>query len=80
MITPTEYNKLPINERANILWDKGTYLETWHDHGNLKVVLYAIEEVFIEIYYLDGNEGIIEIKAWHQMPMIGRVIEGIFQN
>ncbi len=61
-----------------MLWAEGKYLETWYDYGKFKIMLYVIQETFIEVYYKVDSDNIHEIIAWNKMPMIGRVLEGVF--
>gem|GEM_PF-3822842 len=79
-MTPNEYNALKIDDRATLLWDKGQHLETWYDYGKFRILLYVLGDMFVEVYYKLDSNNIHEIKAWQNMPVVGRVLEGIFMN
>lgn len=51
----TNYDQLPINQRADILWDQGKFIEAV-ELKNFDVSLYELDNNYFEMYYsLDHN-------------------------
>ncbi|HEX8517039.1 MAG TPA: hypothetical protein VF868_12645 [Bacteroidia bacterium] len=55
------YNLLPINEKAEILWAEGKFIEAV-ELNNFDVSLYSLEDQFFEIYYSVDNSRIEKIS------------------
>jgi hypothetical protein len=55
-----EYLQWSLTDRASMLWDKGTYLETTVYYG-YTVKLYSLHSFFVEVYYSPEKEFIEKI-------------------
>jgi len=58
-----DYNKLITNDKANILWDKGTHIDERVIYNKHTVVMYALFNFYVEVYYSVKDNKIKEIKA-----------------
>lgn len=61
-ITKEDYDKLELNEKAKLLWDKGDFI-SHIEYYNQKICLYTFENFFVEVYYSDDENKIENIKT-----------------
>jgi hypothetical protein len=69
MMKATNYNQLPVNERADILWQEGKFIEAI-ELNDFDVSLYALNDKYFEMYYsVSGNrvEKIHELRSPRQL-------------
>lgn len=57
-----EYMSLPMDERANILWDQGLHLATVED-----AVLYSLDGFYVEVTVKDGIQDITAFKQGERL-------------
>jgi hypothetical protein len=55
-----EYLKWSLTDRASMLWDQGTYLETTMYYG-YTIKLYSLHSFYVEVYYSQEKEFIDKI-------------------
>lgn len=48
------FNKLDINDRANLVWDKGEFVGH-RDYYNHRIALYALPQLFVEVWIFNGK-------------------------
>jgi hypothetical protein len=63
-----EYLMLSIEERATVLWDQGTYLETDVYYGHT-VKLYALHSFFVEVYYSPVTQSIKKVEVAYDQDL-----------
>jgi hypothetical protein len=61
-MTADNYSTLTFDERASILWDRGTFLETV-DYYNQAVNLYSLYSFFVEVYYNSADNQIEKLEV-----------------
>jgi hypothetical protein len=74
------YNDLPINQRADILWDKGKFYEQWHDYGKGKIVIYLLFDSIVAVYYDDHENKIKDIKMWDKLTAKAEIVASASLN
>jgi hypothetical protein len=55
--------RLSMNERAQVTWDKGTFLRNRNGngfHGNL----YAVEDFYVEVLYDTDRNTIVDVSPF----------------
>ena len=57
------FNIMPVNERADYLWDNGTFLATRIEDG-MKINLHALSNFYVEVVYKSKVNKIIELKSF----------------
>lgn len=62
-MTLYEFNMLDEQNRFQTVWDSGKYLDTVSVDGQ-KIVLYAIDKFFAEVYYDQNNNKIVDLKTF----------------
>lgn len=60
-----EFLMLDEAEQYQTVWDKGKYLETVHQ-DNIKYLLYAINDFFVEIHYCQATNKILGKNQFKQ--------------
>jgi hypothetical protein len=63
-----DFVTLSIDERATILWDQGTYLETDVYYGRT-VKLYALHSFFVEVYYSSVTQSIEKVEVAYEQDL-----------
>lgn len=64
-MTVPDFVVLSLNDRAQILWDQGKYLETIEYYG-YRVNLYALANFFVEVYYSPVTQSIDKIDVAYE--------------
>lgn len=62
-MTLYEFNILDEQDRYQAVWDNGKYLDTVSEKGH-KIVLYAIDKFFAEVFYDPKTNKIVDLKAF----------------
>ena len=57
----TDYNLLPINEKAEMLWQEGKFIEAV-ELNDFDVSLYSLNDHYVEMYYSVSNNRIEKIS------------------
>ncbi len=55
------FGSLSLNERADLIWDKGIYIESIKYYGN-SVSLCALDSEYVEVYYNPFLNEIVKIE------------------
>jgi len=74
-MSTSEYVRLSLNDRAQILWDQGTYLETVVYYGQT-VKLYSLHSFFVEVFYSPVTQSIEKIEVAYKDDLkkyLGRI-------
>jgi hypothetical protein len=58
------YDQLPVNQKADILWGEGKLIEAM-EMNNFDVALYELDNKYFEIYYSLENNRIEKIRVVH---------------
>ncbi|MCW3103024.1 MAG: hypothetical protein JWO09_1464 [Bacteroidetes bacterium] len=61
MINP-DYNLLPINEKAEMLWQDGKFIEAM-ELNDFDVSLYSLNDQYVEMYYSVSKSRIEKITV-----------------
>jgi hypothetical protein len=61
MINP-DYNLLPINEKAEVLWQEGKFIEAV-ELNDFDVSLYSLNDEYVEMYYSVSNNRVEKISV-----------------
>jgi hypothetical protein len=64
-MTVRDFLVLSLNDRAQVLWDCGRYLETIVYYGQT-VKLYALNSFFVEVYYSPVTQSIDKVDVVHE--------------
>ncbi len=62
-MTLYNFNKLELNERLTLIWDKGTFLEN-HVTKKERCNLYALFMYFVEVVYDAEQNTITEVRSF----------------
>ena len=62
-MTLYEYNGLDVEQRAEILWDKGVYLAT-RQEKEFRILLYQIDGFYVEVWYNTNKNAISRLKSF----------------
>ena len=62
-MTPQEFNQLPSNVRAELLWDQGQYLLERVVYNEYIVKMYLVDKFYVEVYYNATDNQIEDITA-----------------
>lgn len=68
-----DYIVLPEEEQFNAVWNNGTHIDTFIN-GNIKINLYALNDFFVEVYYDEKLNKIIDKKHFKH----GHLLEKYF--
>ena len=60
-----EFNQLTINEKANYLWENGTFLA-----AKDRINLYSLHNFFVEVYYHTELNKISDIKVFRSLSKL----------
>lgn len=74
-MTIPEYVTLSLNDRAEVLWDQGNYLETVVYYG-YTLKLYSLSSFFVEVYYSPITQSIEKIEVAYEEDLkkyLGRI-------
>lgn len=63
MIGLYEYNTFPDDVKANMVWDKGTYL-TMRTEGIYKINLHSLSNFFVEVWYEPTENKISQFRTF----------------
>lgn len=77
-ITFDQFLSLPTYEKFDVIFIKGDFLDARTEKKRL-VVLYAIEQFFVELYYDPGSNKIIKVKSFEageNLNKYSKVIQG----
>ena len=62
MISEQTYTELTIDEKAEILWRKGTFIAEIIEYRKQKVCIYELNEFFVGVFYNVRNNSIDKIE------------------
>ena len=62
-MTPQEFNQLPSNVRAELLWDQGQYLLERVVYNEYIVKMYLVDKFYVEVYYNANDNQIEDVTA-----------------
>ena len=75
------FNKLPLNERADLLWGpegKGTLCESSGENGKYKKIdIYILDNILVSVYYCIKTNEIADIKAWGRAVKKATMLENV---
>jgi hypothetical protein len=63
-MTANNYDKLPVSQKADILWDEGKFIDSI-ELNDFDVSLYALDNRYFEMYYSLENNRIEKIRVIH---------------
>ena len=62
-MTSDEYKLLSIDERADVLWKNGTFLEEIIEYGKYRIMIYGLHSFFVSVYYSVKENKIEKIEV-----------------
>lgn len=62
-MTSQEYQQLSIDEKADILWEQGTFLNEVIEYGKFRVNIYELNKFFVGAFYSVVDNKIIKIEV-----------------
>ena len=71
MIDALTYNSLPIDEKVEILWRYGQYIETISEK-KYDVSLYGIDGLYIEVFYPANSNNVTDIRVIEDQSRLDR--------
>lgn len=81
---PTEFNILPVDIRADLIWTKGKFSETVYESVVYKIVIYHYQGFFVEVIYNSLNHKMMEViackdkidkeEALRKLPLLNLVV------
>lgn len=75
MITAQDFNTLPVEEKANVVWKHGTFLNEVIEYGKFRVNIYELFNFFVGIFYDVHTNSIekIEILRIDSDTLLGKI-------
>jgi len=70
MINYKQYKNLPQTEQADVLLERGVYLEMIRQTSKMEVELYALEGFYVEVFFDRRTEEPLFIKAFRDMKYL----------
>ena len=71
-----EFSRLTEEEQYNVVWDIGTLVDQYFK-GDVVINLYAINEFFVEVYYVRDTNKIIYKKHFKQGELLDKYLNKI---
>ena len=71
-----EFSRLTEAEQYNVVWDIGTLVDQYFK-GDVVMNLYAINEFFVEVYYVRDTNKIIYKKHFKQGELLDKYLNKI---
>lgn len=62
MIAPETYDALPLDEKVEILWYYGEFIESIAE-GKFDVSLYELYGFYVEVFYHLNSDSLINVKV-----------------
>lgn len=76
MKLPSEYRRLPLEQKARLVWEHGTYL-LCRCEGQYAITLHAMENYFIEIWLDAVNHRLHKVSrlrhSYHIEPFLAKI-------
>ncbi|MDJ1497575.1 hypothetical protein QNI19_31845 [Cytophagaceae bacterium DM2B3-1] len=79
MISLDEYEKLTIDQKADLMWSKGTFLQAKAIKGGI-VSLYSLGSFYVELSYNPIKNSIENLAAFKQIEQLDSFLEKIDLN
>lgn len=76
-ITLTEFNNLPNPEKYTLLEDYGVYLDVYRMQGKMKIALFNLDGMYIEVYLNQLSDQLIGAIAFDSYEMLDPYITSI---
>lgn len=73
MIDARTYNSLPIDEKVEILWRYGQYIETITEK-KYDVSLYGFDGLYIEVFYPVNSNNVANIRVIEDQRRLDRYV------
>lgn len=70
------FNALPLDKRAQALWDHGTFIEA-SDHPGGRSAWYTFADYFVEVRLEGEPERIAEVTPFYTGPRLERLLSVI---
>jgi len=70
-LTISEFNSLPLNQKGEILFSTGDYVEDRIQYNKYKIIMYSLGNFYVEVFYdVFSNEikrinGLENDADWH---------------
>ncbi len=61
-----EYIKLPLNDRADVLWKNAVFVDDRVIYNKFTIAIYHLFNFYVEVYYSVKDNSIKDVKAIHQ--------------
>lgn len=59
----SEFNKLELNNRADLVWPDGEFIDHRIENDNTMAVLYRLDRFFVEVRFEIHSKDILSISA-----------------
>lgn len=79
MIEPGAYSALPLDERVEILWYYGEFIESIAE-GKFDVSLYELDGFYVEVFYHLNSDSLANIKVVEDDGQLERYTSSIDIN
>jgi hypothetical protein len=78
-LTLYAFNALPVDERANALWQHGTFIVA-SDHAEGRSAFYAFADYYVEVLLVGEPQRIAELVPFYTGPRLERMLGAIDLN
>ena len=78
MVTTSTFYQLNYSDQADLLLQKGTFLQTRLE-GNFIIDLYELQDLLIEIFYLKENNEPVSVMAYNTREKLKSFSKGNLQ-
>ena len=69
-----EFNVLPEDKKAQMVWDHGTFLTNKADDSKA-VTLYSLSSFYVEIWYDRKNNNITKIRSFNSVKQLSPYLD-----
>lgn len=76
MLTLNDFEDLSFYEKAQYLWDHGTYLAD-RTYSQFRITLYHIDDFFAEVMYNRIGNKIISIASYEHKGILNKYVEEV---
>ena len=69
--------RLSMNERAQVTWDKGTFLMSRREAEAVTVNLHAVEDFYVEVTYSHEHNTIVDVTPFASLHLLDPYLQQI---
>ncbi|MEM6840975.1 MAG: hypothetical protein AAF944_27725 [Bacteroidota bacterium] len=76
MLSLNEFDDLSFYDKAQYLWDYGTYIAD-RTYSQFRITLYHVDDFFVEVMYNRIGNKIISIASYQHRSILNKYVEEV---